>query len=304
MDLTANYVSKDDELFKSASSAAPNEEDLGAFVTVPASKVPPNTWKKLAGGSAWKKEGDYHFLSQFGDNYDLQFSSEVAQQKLIDALLEYVRLGVKGFRLTHAKHFIIDTNLQAEDLDREHSSAGDDNYAFYFHKHSTNQPGLGSVINKFTKAVHNATKGEGFLSVRDDMTVHHSAFLINNTKQFAFDLPNFRFLNRFLEKPELAVSKKLHSSFDIIKNSITLSSVWMQVNYESSVAETLGASAYNLFMNFLPGAQIASIDALKNGENKTELKKKLDEARESPVFQHGNFDFLLSQNDTAFAYTR
>lgn len=57
-------------------------------------------------------------------------------------------------------------------------------------------------------------------------------------------------------------------------------------------------------MGFLPGVQVVPIDALSYAGNKTEVNRKLEEARSSQVFQHGKFDYFLSKNQTAFGYTR
>jgi len=109
LDLTANYVTRKHPLFMKA--IGNDEEAKSAFVSTKTQYN--NDWKKVnSDGSAWKKEGDDYFLSQFGDNFDLQMTSLVAQQTLIDALKRFIELGVKGFRLKNAKHFIINKDLK------------------------------------------------------------------------------------------------------------------------------------------------------------------------------------------------
>lgn len=289
-------------MFKEATSVDPDPESLSAFVT--SDKT--NNWKKVGGSeSAWKLHGKTNFLSQFGDNYDLQMTSPVAQRKLIGVLNHLAGLGVKGFRLNNAKHFIISSDLSNEspNFNPQHSM---DQHDFYTHGKTIFQNGLGDVIHNFSRAVHNATEGEGFLTIKDDSATRVEVFVARNSTLFGFDLPRFAFLNRFLQSSGSDVPKRLFSGFANLKETIDMATLWMQITYKpENFRETgLDATAYNMFMGLLPGVQIVPLDALNYAGNKTEVIKKLEEARESQVFQHGHFDYMLSENDTTFAYTR
>lgn len=291
-------------LFKQATSADP--EALSAFVTT--DDISNNNWRKIGfAEKAWKQHGRKYFLSQFGNHYDLQFTSPVAQRKLIGVLTHLTGLGVKGFRLSNAKHLIINPDLKSEVPDDKSHKHNLEEYGFYTHGQTIYQSGLGNVIHKFSKAVRNATDGEGFFTIKDDSAARAEVFVVNNTKIFGFDLPRFKFLNMFLQSSDASVPKKIFNGFDMLNGTIDIMNLWMQVTYKpENFRETnaLDASAFNMFMSLLPGVQIVPLNALNYAGNKTELTKKLEEARESPVFQHGNFDYLLSQNETAFAYTR
>jgi len=302
LDLTANYVTRNDELFKAATSAGAEPEVLSAFVT--SDKT--NDWKKVGGSeSAWKLEGKTYFLSQFGDNIDLQMTSPVAQRKLIDVLTYLVGLGVKGFRLNNAKHLIISSDLSNETPNFGHQY-GMEEYGFYTHGKTIYQNGLGNVIYEFHKAVQNATDNTGFLTIRDDSATRVEVFVARNTSSLGFDLPRFVFLNKFLQSSGSGISKKLYAGFNNLNQTINMLTLWMQIAYKPENFKTanLDAAAYNMFMGLLPGVQVVPLDALNYDGNKTDVIKKLEEARESQVFQHGSFDYMLSQNETAFAYTR
>lgn len=151
--MTANYVTKADPLL--ARALLGDAEALDAFVT---SDRDDNGWLKVGGKeSAWKKEGKLFFLSQFGENlYDLQMKSSVAQEKLMGVLNTLADYGVKGFRLNNAKHFIVSSDLGREAPSLNHN-ANLEEYEFWTHGKTVFQFGLGDLIHKFSKAVHNAT---------------------------------------------------------------------------------------------------------------------------------------------------
>lgn len=305
MDLTANYVTRDDKLFKDATAVVPDAEALSAFVTTGGI----NNWLKVGDTrAAWKSEGRTYFLSQFNDYIDLQMSSPVAQQKLTDVLVHLAGLGVKGFRLNNAKHFIINPELKDEEPNRVPSGKGVGEYGFYNHFETTYQKQLGPLLHKFSMAVHNATKGEGFLTIRDDSAERVEVWKASESaKHFGFDLPHFVFLRHLLNSSSADIPKRLFMSFDNLKGMIDLQSLWMQETYKPDYFNhNLDRTAYSMFMSFLRGVQLVPLESLKDdGDNKTtEIIKELEKFRESPVFQHGNFGYLLSSNETAFAYTR
>lgn len=303
LDLTPNYVTAADKDLQNALKEDP--EALSAFVTTKTQNV--NNWKKVGGsGTAWKTEGKTFFLSQFGENYDLQMSSPFAQNKLLGVINHLAGMGVKGFRLNNAKFLVINQALKDEVVNSE-SHKNKDDYEFYRHGETVYQPELSEIIHKFSRAVYNATDGEGFLTIRDDVGVRAEVFASNHSTILGFDLPRFVFLNHFLKPSESEIPKKLHNGFEHLKGLIDISTIWMQVVYKPDqfkVDDGLDASAYNMFMSLLPGVQIVPFGALNYAENKTDIIKKLEEARESQVFQHGKFNHLLSVNDTAFGYTR
>jgi len=302
LDLTANYVTKEDPLFKQAET---DSDAKTAFVI----KTTPTNWKKVKGqGSAWKEERRSYYLSQFDDHFDLQMSSTVAQNKLIEVLKFLVDLGVKGFRLENAKHFVINTNF----ADETHNIANHGNmedYDFYTHSQTQFVAGLGAVIQTLSKAVYNATNGEGFLTITDDVTDRFDAFLVSNSSNLPFDLPRFEFINGpFHKHGNRSIAQSIYETFKTLDSKgIDMQNLWLQLTYKRSNFDQengLSASAYNSFMLLLPGVPIVSLDTLNYDNNKTETIKKLEEARNSNVFEHGKFDVYISNDNNIFAYTR
>jgi solute carrier family 3, member 2 len=300
LDLTANYVPRSDKVLQEAIKK--NGEALKSFVTAQV----PNNWRKVKGdGVAWKEEDRLQFLSQFGDNYDLQMDEPANQERLIDVLNKLVSFGVKGFRLKNAKHFIISTDLSDEVVN---SPTKAEPYQQQTHTKTTYLQGLDTVIHKFTKAVHTATDGEGFLTIDDGDSLYTHVFVMDNTTHYAFDLPRFDFLTHFFKNSTPShkdIPKQLFNGFNGLINTIDMLNLWMQVAYSPDFTKTgLAGSAYNMFMSLLPGVQVVPFETLNYSGNKTETMKKLEEARESPVFQHGNFNYMMSADENAFGYVR
>jgi Alpha amylase, catalytic domain len=297
LDLTPNFVKESDDLFQSAIIDNPVEENLNAFVHAKAS----NNWVKFNGTlPAWKKVKTTYFLSQFGDNIDLNMNSSVAQQKLIDVIKQLAEFGVKGFRFNNAKHFLVDMGLKNEDHSSDRPTAhvvGE--YGFYNHHQTTYRDGLGDVLHIFSRAVFNATEGEGLLTIRDDVSSHLEKFKVKNST-IELSIPRLDFINHYL-KPKAENARFLYEGFNVVAKELSdLQNLWMQVDYDEKDSQEIGASTYNVFTSLLPGVQITSLSSLKF-DNSTFIK--LQELRDSPVFQQGNFNFTLSANSTAFGYT-
>ncbi len=301
VDLTPNYVTKEDPLFQEASNG--DETKRSAFVFLDKSKTPPKHWVQVASnGSAWDKVGDGHYLSQFGkEKYDLQLGNEVAQNKLKAVLSRLSELGVKGFRLANAKHFVIKSDgLTDEGLSTNTKGHDLTEYGFYTHKQSTFQAELGEVLQIFARAVHNYTDGEGFLTIKDDMYQNPEGYYIRETTRYGFDLPHFN-VPKWINSKEKEAPLKLKQHFQTIFND-ERKFLWPHWSYTSENFEILSKKGYNMFMLLLPGLPVVNLDTLKDG-NKTDVKE-LIEARDSEVFMHGTFEFFTSKNDTVFGFTR
>lgn len=207
-----------------------------------------NGWLKVnSEEKAWKKEGKNFFLSQFGENYDLQMKSHVAQEKLIEVLNKLVSYGVKGFRLSNAKHFIISSDLSRE-TPILNQKANVKDYGFWTHKKTAFQPGLGDVIHNFSRAVHNATGGAGFLTIRDHSDGRPEVFMSEKTKTFGFDLPRFEFLNKVLESSGSDVPKKIFTGFENLEQIINRTTLWMQVAYKPDNFKVLNGRCEKLLI--------------------------------------------------------
>lgn len=303
IDLTPNYVTEGDELFQEAKKDPSDKESLEAFVTT-------NTdvnWKKVgASGTAFKKVGNKFFLNQFDNFYDIRLDNPKAQNKFTQVLEHLTKIGIKGFRLANAKHYIFD-NIENEHQIAEAHKSNMDDYSFYHHKHSTYVNGLGDLIEKFSLLVKNLTNDEGFLTVKDDMTGHSPIFKPTNQTSFGFDLPRYGFINKHLKMPNPTTARNLYNEFSNFNetNQGLISTMWIQLPFSKANHEQFESTAFNMYIGLLRGVQIAPLDDLINSkDNKTDAYSKLEEIRKTQVFQHGNFNFFISQNDTAFAYSR
>lgn len=297
LDLTPNFVKETDPLFQSVIADTPNKDNLNAFVH----SVAENNWKKVGSSTpAWKKVKTTYFLSQFGDNIDLNMHNSVAQEKLIGVIRHLVDIGVKGFRLNNAKHLLVNMDLKDEVNTASPTNYVVGEYGFYNHHQTTYREGLGDVLHIFSNAVFNATNGEGFLTIRDDAS-HLDKLKLNGTNIIGVSIPRFDFINQYL-KTSADNAKRLHTGFSAISNDgVDVSSLWMQIEFNQKDTEDIGVPAYNLFTSLLPGVQISSLDLLKFDNSSYD---KIQSVRDSPVFQQGNFNFTLSANNTAFGYVR
>lgn len=305
LELTPNIVKKESDFYTSASS----NQDWKNFITTTGVA---NNWKKVDRGddSAWEKIGNKLILNQFNGYYDLNMESSDVQDRIIGVIQNLVGLGVKGFRFNNAKFFLVNHTFADEAMNSNAGAHGTDKavgqYGFYHHHQTTYVNGLGNLLHKFTKAVHNATNGEGFLTIRDDFANNVEVFKIDGTNVFGLDIPKLNFINKnFKKSAESAMFLK--TGFELVSSSgfnIANSRIQIPFNSDDMFKDNnIGYAAYKIFVSLLPGVQIASIEDFKKGAD-PRVDKILQEARESPVFQHGAFDYLISANKTSFGYTR
>lgn len=301
LDLTPNFVTKEDELYRLALNDTKYRD---AFVWVEGD-AEPTEWRSLQGDSAWKQVKVQNWvLSQFDVNtFDLQLNNPIAKEKLKKVLRTLVDLGVKGFRLSNAKHYIIDTkNLKDEEVTGATNAVHND-YNYWNHVQTTFQPGLGQLLEELALTVHNATNGDGFLGVSDDLE-RPEAFE-NDEGRFGFDLPIHTVLTHTLTTSGAGVASQLYTELNLAVNNLG-AKTWAQWVYNGT-ADTwaTGLSEYNIFLCLLPGVPVGTVDHFV-GNNESDKKNiaLLEEIRKGPSFQHGNFDVYLDANRTVVGYTR
>lgn len=307
VDLTPNYVTKDDKLFKDAITDAKYRSAFVWSETDPK----PNNWLEVNGTeSAWKSvdKNQGFVLCQFGvNNADLQMTSPYAQEKLLTLLGKFIELGVKGFRLANAKHFVINTDLTKNEPKRNVTTYDHRQYSYYQHLETTYFEGLGDVLYNLTKFVHNKTENDGFLTIADNIGENAHKFKVSGTEHFiGFDLPFFGFVRKNFMGPAdvQMIAGNLLKEFKYVIENLG-ENIWLQWQYSHDLFKNLEASAYNMFMMLLPGVPIVTMNTLNYSDmNKADIIVELEKARESPVFQHGKFDFLTDVNMTVFGYTR
>lgn len=311
-DLTPNYVTTDNKLYQLAGT---NETYRSAFVWKETARFPNNWLSKVpnakTNGSAWQlAQANNYVLSQFGENnIDLQMNDPIVKDLFKDVLRSMAALGVKGFRLANAKHYIINGNIPDDRSISRNPGAVHTDYSFWTHSDSTNQPGLGKLLNEFREVVKNATDGDGFLSVSDYIEARN--VFETKDKEFGVDLPILVNLTATLQTPNdsSTVARKL---YDQLNNTIGhFTDVWLQWPYEKAAANNakIGTSEYNIFLFLLPGVPIMPIgsweydNSAAANETIKEIKK-LEAFRKTPSYQHGNFHIYTALNDTVVAYTR
>lgn len=312
LDVTANFVTKNDPLFKEATASA-DAPQRSAFIWRQTSDK--TNWLEVGTTgqvSAWKPLDSQLILGQFGsDRYDLQLNDPVAKDKLKGALKKLADLGVGGFRLANAKHFIVD---KAGKNDEVASPASDkslthDHYDFWTHAHTTYQPGLGALLHELALEVRNYTKGDGFLSVSEDI-VRPEAFAVDGS-QLGVDLPEYGNVEAILKAPITAESAKtIRDDIERTLNetdlyrSVSGGKPWNQWPYDKSSVVNVAASEYNVFMFLLPGVPVVPLDVLNYGEGSHAVIETLNKFRQSPSFEHGSFAIYTDVNATSVGYTR
>lgn len=301
LDLTPNYVTTENELYKLALA---NETYRNAFVWVERARQPTNWVSKVENISAWKEvKTDTFVLSQFGvNNIDLQLNDPIAKDKFKYVLRKLARLGIKGFRLANAKHYIINKALN-EDVPSKVSNMIHSNYGFWTHTDTTFQNGIGDLLHEFWQVVNNETNGEGFLSVTDNI-IRPEVFKTSKN-EIGFDLPIISALPHTLTENGVNVAKKLRTELTTMVQSLG-HSTWAQWPYEKRALDKLniGVSEYNIFLFLLPGVPVGTLEEFLGDSANVDEIRKLETIRASQSYQHGSFEVYTDLNDTVIAYSR
>lgn len=307
VDLTPNFVTKDFELFENASNAEVGSELLNAFAIT----TNPNLkgWVKIDAKNdetAFIKHGKHFFLSQFGDNIDVRMDNPLIKKEFYKVLEKLVEIGVKGFRLKNAKHFIIQDTEKAEgvrtDGNANKYSMGE--YKFYDHSQSTYSVELGNLLEEYARFIHNKTNDEGFLTVTDSITGHEDKYM-SRSSQIAFDLLKTSVIKELsIKTPLSSIPKRISNVFDSLADKISLSSVWMQLPFTDESYQGHEPSAFYMFISLMRGVLIAPENAFINSGISNEMIKNLREERKKDAIQFGKFEVVLAANESAIGYTR
>lgn len=342
VDLTANFVRQDDPLFQlatgevNATDATTAEAARSAFILASSPADRPNNWLSKVNGSAWQTYRPQQFvLAQFGDKrYDLQLNSTAAKDKLKTVLRQLAALGVRGVRLVNAKHFIVGAALRDEAPAAAPETVHSD-YGYWQHTQTTYQTGLGDLLDELAATVKNATNGDGFLSLADNIG-RPEAFRRSSDGQLAIELPIVGVLPRTLAQPGDAQTARQLS--DELTRAVTQvgNASWVQWEYDVAELEkrAVGLSEYNAFVMLLPGVPVAGVEqfevdvvapaanvatdvvtevAVANATAKAPVAAaptalsfvdELVALRQTPSYMHGSFDVFTNANETVIAYTR
>lgn len=294
LDVTPNFVNANDPLFKEALDVNPAARSAFVFTET----KPPN-WVSLENKPAFEEiKTGLNVLSQFGaKRYDLRMDDPVVKTKFKDVLKQLVDSGVKGFRLENTRHFLIDSELQDDAIDRDALNAAQGEYRFYKHTHTTFRDGLGPLLDEYRAYVHNITNGEGFLASLDDI-IYPEVYMSGDN--LGVDIPHFGRLDYLLREDQdvQQLAKELNANYEKVKDVHG----WIQIPFNTADAKTIGASEYAIFTFLLPGVPIATLDAL-HAVNGTVIQE-LEKIRESPSCMHGTFKAYADPLNNTIAYTR
>ncbi|GAB0088716.1 4F2 cell-surface antigen heavy chain [Sergentomyia squamirostris] len=298
VDLTPNFVTREDPLFQKATN---NLETRNAFIWREGNEVP-NNWLSVVNGSAWSNEGKYVYLQQFGPNrFDLEFSDSIALAKLKGVLKEVVDLGAKGIRLANTKHFLINRELPDE-VTGNNPNYIHTEYGYWTHTHSTNQDGLGNLLYNLKTYVHNITNSQGFLAASDN--IDRPEIYMSTSGFQSLDMIQLGRVPNLLANSNSAeqIYKELRN---VWQGTVEAGKhFWLQWNYmKQDLLKSITISEYNIFLQLIPGVPIFNVDATKAKveDYSTEVFHKI---RTSPSYMHGTFDLYRDVNNTVIGYSR
>ncbi|KAL0279220.1 UNVERIFIED_CONTAM: hypothetical protein PYX00_000825 [Menopon gallinae] len=132
------------------------------------SKMPPNNWLSLTGGSAWEwnEERQEFYLHQFDVNQpDLNFRNPDVIREINETLNFWLNLGVSGFNLKKGQYLLEDKDLENEQISRTRSDAVHTDYDFYYHSKTYNLPDNAAILTKWREIVHLKLESDGVLTM-------------------------------------------------------------------------------------------------------------------------------------------
>lgn len=297
LDLTPNFATKESQLVQDALAS---EEKRSAFFWKSAGPELPNNWKKVGGNSsAWETVEGSYVLSQFQPGtYDLRMNSTIVRQEFGGVLKHLLGLGINGFRLKNTKFFLINDNLENEDIALSPNYNMVD-YGFYTHTKSTFQSGLGDVLYDYLGIVKNAS-ADAFLSVAEDIIRPDAYKLSKPADAFGIDL---LLLGDFIKtlsasKPSKNLKQELEQTLIVTSNSS-----WLQWNLADVYVDTVAdPSALALFVSLLPGVPIVPVDSIEFSGVAKETYTEIQTLRTSHSFMHGSVN--VYEINHLISYTR
>jgi hypothetical protein len=173
-------------------------------------------------------------------------------------------------------------------------------YGFFKHSYNTFQPGLGELIHEYANFVHNATGGDGFLTINENLI--DPTYFELPSKVLPVDIPQYGFLPNILETGS---PHEIYKELKQINNASLPDSAWPQWIYnKDSYNGQLPGSEFNTFLMLLKGVPVAPLDAFAYSNHSEKFVADLTLLRKSACFMHGDLQFFTSANDTSIGYTR
>ncbi|XP_075235441.1 maltase 2-like [Lycorma delicatula] len=122
-------------------------------------RVPPNNWLSLFGGSGWKfvpERGQFYYHQFNAKQPDLNFYNENVKTEMKEILKFWLDLGVDGFRMDAVKHLMEDKNLHDEYCLPAYATC-DDDYRKMNHNYTTDWPNTYDLIYEWREFLDNYT---------------------------------------------------------------------------------------------------------------------------------------------------
>lgn len=115
IDQVYSHVSIDHPWFKESQKAGSDKADWFVWGDAKADGTPPNNWQSVFSGPAWSwstERGQYYMHTFLKEQPDLNLHTPAVQAAILDVAKFWLDLGVDGFRLDAANHYMHDPQLR------------------------------------------------------------------------------------------------------------------------------------------------------------------------------------------------
>ncbi|KAK6642705.1 hypothetical protein RUM43_004207 [Polyplax serrata] len=220
------------------------------------SKLPPNNWLSVTGGSAWEwvEKRQEFYLHQFGiDQPDLNFHNPDVLEEFNEILLYWLGMGAKGFNLDKVQYLLEDEELQNENPNGK-PGAVHTQYEFYSHTKTHNLPGVANILASWRSLIKKETDEKGILIVTGDVPVPTDS----NSTTISVDISRSEKLLKNLPKNFTANDLYNHLQH-IIKSGVEWPPVQLGDRYMKRVSDMFGeenVDGLNMITLLLPATPI------------------------------------------------
>ncbi len=158
MDFVPNHTSSEHQWFKESRSSKDNpKRDYYIWKDPKADGSPPNNWRSVFGGSAWKfdEHTKQYYLHSFDeDQIDLNWHNPAVVKEMQDILSYWLELGVDGFRIDAIEWMVKDPSFEDEPENLAFVQ-GADPYHMVLHTKTFALPELTQIIKELTRPLEN-----------------------------------------------------------------------------------------------------------------------------------------------------
>uniref|UniRef100_A0A6M2E1E4 alpha-glucosidase n=1 Tax=Xenopsylla cheopis TaxID=163159 RepID=A0A6M2E1E4_XENCH len=298
LEIQANFVPRGNNMFAASEN---RDSEFGDYFIWSDGKGgdAPNNWKATVNGSAWNvsSKRNQYYLSQFGNEYaDLNFANPSVRNLFAEALENLMSTGISGIRLRYAKHLLIDESLKDEAFSSVPGFVHTD-YGFFNHLRTTNQPGLGELLQPWKEIVHNNTESGVFYFEED---LDRNSFEVE--KLIVSQLPSASKKMNILNQDSYEnQAKNIYTSLKNLHNDSEIN--WPHIQFSSK--KVADRSEHNILLMLLPASpELSSEQLLGLNNSLANQSKVLLTARQNPSVKYGSFNVQLLANETVVGYSR